>query len=306
MRGGGGVEKEYRSLVSRIAALSLIHFCLWFSLSFAYSYVTRVLLSDAYGERLEIYSDLSYAIVYTVSLLVTIRFAKIFMGMDPSRDLKCAPTSIIVPAAFVSVAVVFAASVVGSLFTSSVKAFEVFGEDTTATITPASFLVKLLVLVVLPAFLEEILFRGVILKSLIPHGKTSAIFLSALLFALIHRHPTKFVYSFAGGIVIGYFVTEYSSIWIGILVHAINNLIALVSLSVYNICSEKVYAAYNAALSILIFGGALVAMPILILKANKKEEQEHFSISSLFAFLRSPLMLLYFLFSIIYMVYIII
>ena len=51
-----------------------------------------------------------------------------------------------------------------------------------------------------PAFAEEFLFRGVIYGNLRPYGKTQAILISSLLFALMHQNIGQFFYTFVGGI----------------------------------------------------------------------------------------------------------
>lgn len=74
-----------------------------------------------------------------------------------------------------------------------------------------------------PVF-EEILFRGLILRSLLPHGKRFAILVSAVLFGVFHGNLAQIPYAFAVGLVLGYVTVEYSIAW-AMALHLFNNLI---------------------------------------------------------------------------------
>ncbi len=71
---------------------------------------------------------------------------------------------------------------------------------------------------------EELLFRGVILRTLEPHGKRLAIWLSALMFGLFHGNLVQIPYAFGVGLVLGYVAVEYNIGW-AIVLHTVNNLV---------------------------------------------------------------------------------
>ena len=71
---------------------------------------------------------------------------------------------------------------------------------------------------------EEILFRGLVMRSLEPYGKRMAILVSALLFGFYHGNPVQTPYAFLVGLVLGYVAMEYNMIWAMVL-HMFNNLI---------------------------------------------------------------------------------
>ena len=71
---------------------------------------------------------------------------------------------------------------------------------------------------------EELLFRGVALRSMEPYGKKFAIFASALLFGLYHGNLVQIPYAFLVGLVLGYVTVEYNIGW-AIVLHMFNNLI---------------------------------------------------------------------------------
>ena len=76
---------------------------------------------------------------------------------------------------------------------------------------------------IIPAFCEEFLFRGLILDRLSRFGRAKAIFISALLFALMHQNIGQIFYTFILGLVLGYIVVESGSIWGAIVLHFVNN-----------------------------------------------------------------------------------
>lgn len=70
---------------------------------------------------------------------------------------------------------------------------------------------------------EELVYRGVILKSAYPYGKETAVFISALLFALAHGSVTLFAMPFVYGIICGITAVKTGSVAPGILIHCICN-----------------------------------------------------------------------------------
>lgn len=76
---------------------------------------------------------------------------------------------------------------------------------------------------VLPAILEEALFRGVIMQHLRRYGDMFALVISSLLFALAHGNLVQIPYAFLLGLLIGYFVLYSGSLIPGIVMHLVNN-----------------------------------------------------------------------------------
>jgi len=71
---------------------------------------------------------------------------------------------------------------------------------------------------------EEILFRGVLQRTMLPFGKKFSIVVSALIFGLFHGNLLQTPYAFAVGLVLGYVAAEYNILWAMVL-HMINNLV---------------------------------------------------------------------------------
>ena len=86
----------------------------------------------------------------------------------------------------------------------------------------------ILLLALMPAILEEILYRGMLARALTRKSFVFAIFMGGFMFALMHGNPVQFVHQFFLGVVccIVYFAS--GSIYASIIVHFINNTIAVV------------------------------------------------------------------------------
>lgn len=72
--------------------------------------------------------------------------------------------------------------------------------------------------------MEEIIFRGLVLRHLEPYGKGFAVIMSAFLFGIFHGNLVQMPYAFLVGLVLGYVAVEYNILWAMVL-HMINNLV---------------------------------------------------------------------------------
>ncbi len=80
---------------------------------------------------------------------------------------------------------------------------------------------------VFPAILEEMAFRGVILKNLLPYGKGGAIIISSILFGATHITPPQAIFATGFGILLGICYEKTRSLIVPMIIHFINNSIAV-------------------------------------------------------------------------------
>lgn len=98
-----------------------------------------------------------------------------------------------------------------------------------ALVKQAPLAPALLALTVFPAIAEELVFRGVLARSLAGYFRPLvAIALSAATFAVYHVFPPQMVSTFALGLVLGLLAVKSRSIVPPILVHLLNNAVAVV------------------------------------------------------------------------------
>ncbi len=93
--------------------------------------------------------------------------------------------------------------------------------------------ISLITVAISAPILEEILFRGVILRGLLKHySPAKAIFWSAFIFGLVHLNPWQFIAALLGGSFMGFMYWKTNSIIPGIIIHFVNNFTAGV-MSIY-------------------------------------------------------------------------
>lgn len=90
-----------------------------------------------------------------------------------------------------------------------------------------SILVSIFSISIVPAVVEEITFRGVMLGSLRRYGDKFAIFMSALLFGILHGNVSQSIFAFILGITFGYMTIKTNSLLPSIIVHMLNNLLSV-------------------------------------------------------------------------------
>ena len=126
-----------------------------------------------------------------------------------------------------------------------------------------------LAIAVIPALLEEFAIRGVVLKMLRPYGDGFAIFMSALVFGVMHASIFQIPYAFMFGVVLAFAVIKTESIWTGVLLHFVNNAISITLSYAEMYLSESMAGVVNMLFSFVTIN--LLGLGILLLiKADRK------------------------------------
>ena len=109
---------------------------------------------------------------------------------------------------------------------------------------------------ILPAFAEEIVFRGTVAQSLYGLNKVAALVVSGALFSLFHGNPAQTLHQFVLGAFLTLLVFRSGSLWTSVIVHLFNNAL-VVALSYTPIGADEFWNLQtNAqwALPLMIFG----------------------------------------------------
>ena len=107
------------------------------------------------------------------------------------------------------------------------------------------FVISVISVGILPAFFEEMFFRGIVLGGFRQnYPQTKAILISSLLFGLIHLNPYQFVTAFLIGIVMGYVLIKTDSILPAMYMHLFNNTLFVI---VMRIDSGIIIDGFNSA-----------------------------------------------------------
>lgn len=191
------------------------------ALLFAFEdYVLPRLSLGAYAEDVlcELLMGASYVISYTLTHFICKKLlASSYLPPKFEKKLGDHP-----------VAMSFAA--LGAIMlTARVIASFAFGGS--SEITPyhgENIVLQMFVTVLVPAFCEELMFRGLILTNLLPFGRRFAVIASGLIFGLIHGNHDQMLFAAIAGVILGLLYVETGSIWCGVLVHMFNNFVSLV------------------------------------------------------------------------------
>lgn len=114
---------------------------------------------------------------------------------------------------------------------------------------------------VIPAIVEEISVRGVILQPLRRYGDRFAIVASAVIFSLLHGNMVQIPYTLFAGMYFGYVAVATGSLWPTIVLHFFNNLFSAVIMCVDgNFGSAAANVATFLMLFVIIVTGAVGAV----------------------------------------------
>lgn len=147
--------------------------------------------------------------------------------------------------------------------------------------TPLRVVLGLFAYSLLPAFAEELLFRGVIFKGLSRKAKpVTAIMLSALMFCLMHGGIQQTLYQFLLGVALGYIMYHTGNIIFPMIFHFLNNLVVVILELTGGFNSflggfEQNVGGYFLALAIAVVATAVIVLLFWLLrKINKTEESD--------------------------------
>ena len=126
--------------------------------------------------------------------------------------------------------------------------------------------------VFVPAFFEELFFRGLIMTNLLPLGKGFSIIVSGIIFGLVHGNHDQIFFAFVAGIALGYLYYKTGSLWPGIILHMLNNFIACTESVLIGSIKEDVALRICMAIECTVFVLGAVSLVYLILISKKERE----------------------------------
>ena len=141
-----------------------------------------------------------------------------------------------------------------------------------------AYLVNILMIAILPAVGEELIFRGILQRRLVEYTRSRwvGILLAAALFSAIHMQFQGFIPRFALGVAFGYLLEVTGSIWVPIAAHFFNNAIAatgymLMGMGAADKRIENIGGIYDLWILGLV---SLIATSLLIASIKREFERE--------------------------------
>ncbi len=176
--------------------------------------------------------------------------------------VKCKPKYYLI-ALLLVFGLLFALSWVNTVAVEFFKLFGYVQRESTSyfpDLTGARIIPALIVIAVLPALFEELLFRGVILNNLERSaGSVRAVLIAGFCFSLFHASPEQTVYQFIAGCAFALLAVRSRSIMPSVMMHFINNAL-IVILQACNAFGESGELLISSTANIIITAFAAAAL----------------------------------------------
>lgn len=123
---------------------------------------------------------------------------------------------------------------------------------------------------IIPAVVEELLFRKTLCDSLKVYGRGTAIVVSATLFALMHANAEQIIYTFVAGLAMAWIYVETENLAFPILLHFINNGIGAVGDIIYEMGSPAAYSRFASFSELATWVFAAISLCAFLVRINKR------------------------------------
>ncbi len=218
-------------------------------------------------------------IILQLMFVVVVAALAVFCKIDPFKEFnlkKTAHYTTYIIWGVTIVALMFSFTYLSTVFEFGLTSWGYKTSSATGLIA-SNFWELLLVLfstALLPAVLEECIFRGVILKGSMQYGKTVALVLSTFCFALFHGSVEQIIYQLVLGAVLGIAYITTGDLKLSMLMHFLNN--ATILIYAFIAKGDTTVASVNAwqivlAIALALLGLALVFGAWWLVKKLKKE-----------------------------------
>lgn len=204
------------------------------------------LMAKSTVAQYELYVNLSYYLVFMVLPLV------LLLRRRPGMYLACRPH----PISLFSTILIVSTALLGVFFFNGITVLwciplEALGLNVNGVSLPVAsnttaLMLNVFTVAVLPGVCEEFVFRGAVLSSLEPQGTRRAVWISALLFALLHGSVVGLPSQLLLGALIAWLVVYSHSIYAGLIYHTVHNA-ASVIIDYLNTVPSSVEPAAQAA-----------------------------------------------------------
>ncbi len=173
--------------------------------------------------------------------------------------------------AFLLIVIAFGGCMLANFLSSIVLTLlETIGVHSTYTSTNdpkniSDIIMMFISVAVIPALIEELALRGVVMSNLRKYGNTFAIIASAFMFGIFHGTAAQILFAFICGLFFGYITIATQSIWPAIIVHALNNSLSCITSVLLQVTDDSTANIFFYLFSI---GGMVLALIAVLLYAK--------------------------------------
>lgn len=216
-----------------------------------------------------------YALAMGLPLLLALGYRRLFTNKWPCKPIS---GGVVFLAILFAVGGCMTANIVTSILISVLENFNVPVPDMPEMMehTPISLLLNLLIIAVLPAVLEEAVFRGCVLRVLRPYGDGFALIVSAILFGLMHGNIRQIPFAVIVGLILGWLYVTTNAIWLPMLVHFINNALSVcMEYLAFDMTDESMSIFYGTIIYCLAILGGAVLLILLVVRGQQLRMHKH-------------------------------
>lgn len=287
------LNKEKRNNYKVLDALKVFFYVLVINLliSLAYSFFMLIISFFYKGTFKEL---LNTPFAFYVAIIVTpLAFIGCFLAYNKFNNINThnaiAPTKKFNWLSLVIVIVISGLVIVGfmPIISMVLNALEKLGLNTSGgnvynMDSPIRIILGLFAYAVLPAFAEELLFRGIIFKGLSRKAKPIAsVLLSSLMFCLMHGGIQQTFYQFLLGVILALIMYYTGNIVFSMIFHFVNNLVVVIleltgGFNSFLSGFSQTFGGYMAGIGVAIGVSAVVVLLLWLLKKLNKNESDQF------------------------------
>lgn len=281
-------EKKYREVgnVSGIAALICYGLALLFSMLFLIDGVSKIYDGSLVGMSL---MNMLYTLVVVGGSFFAFKKTLDNMGNGKALKLENKPRQSIpldfsgpkdIKKSFLIVIIGLGGCMLANYISSALLTIlEGFGiYSTYSTVEDPQNILDVVTLflatAIMPALIEEISLRGVLMTPMRKYGNAFAILASSYIFGIFHGDAAQISFAFICGLFFGYAVVVTDSIWPAVIIHGLNNSLSCISSVLITYVSEDAGNIFYYACTI----GFILLGAIALYFYLKKYKEEDFSL----------------------------
>jgi len=242
---------------------------------------------------------LGNAFVTFVSLMGIVLLARIGFKIKISQMLKSDKKSVMLGVKVFpfSLLVIYSFTMIISIITVFFASRGIVIPEADFSVDKTTFIAgfsMFLYMVVLAPIIEEIVYRGFVLKLISPYGKTVSIIISAFIFGFMHGNLSQFVTAFATGIVFSAVAVKTGSILPTIVMHMMNNVINFIAIVGEDYSLDICITVYSVLFTCILLVGVMEVFLFRNVIRSKPQETTLLSTKeSTKTILLNPAMILY-------------
>ena len=250
-------QQERRSLRKASNGLGFFMLTYFLIMTFLAQIISELLkgfnVTDRFVTALELF-------IYVASPLIAAFFYRVISRRRLSDNFPKShvPLKKLIPLMLLGMAAAMIANQLAAIFDNNLSLFGLENQlsQEISSQSWTQMLESFLLTAIIPAFAEELAFRGIFMGVLRKYGDAFAIISSALVFGAMHCNTTQFVFATALGLIFGYIDCKANSIVPSVIVHFLNNFYAVLRETFENTVNDD-------TLSIL-FGVVIIALFCLL------------------------------------------